>query len=210
MPTGYTVVLDEEVDEFEWLKATLVRNFGVAIDEREDTLKMSFKELDKKIRTPYRSTYYPKELKKARERLQELKDPVRASTLYEREIAANLKYEEKRKKEALLLKTKHDRAKGLLQAVLKEEVSQFTKDVARFGLDQLKLVEWETEPPEEDPLLAERPWIEKEIKACEWEINYCTKQMKEEQERFVSKLAYWEAFCKDIAKLEAKYRKRKF
>jgi hypothetical protein len=207
MPTGYTDILDETGDEFDWLERTLVRNFGVAFSIRENGFGMTFDEVDAAIRKPDSIKYETNRLREVSERLECLKDLKIAKSFYKQEIDAR----KRRTKEAKIENDKivelHNRAKSFLNTIKNEKVSQFTKDVAEFGISQLEVVEGDTEPYIYPPIPAFKYWVKGEIDECYRNVTYYNEQIRESKEGDKERIAMWDTFCKDIQMLEKKYGK---
>jgi len=207
MPTGYTCILDKTGDEFDWLKRTLIRNFGIAMSIRESGFGMTFDEVDSAIRKPDSTKYETNRLKEVNDRLKSLKDSKVAKSFYKKEIIARKRYE----KEAMMEHEKtidlHNRTRAFLGTIKNEMVSQFTKDVAEFGISQLNVVEGDTEPYIHPPIPAFEYWIAGEMARCYTDIDYYKKQISESKDGDKERIEMWDIFCKDIKMLEKKYGK---
>lgn len=209
MPTGYTDVLDKTGNEIDWLKRILVRNFGVMLMLRDYGFdETTFEAMDKSVREPWSSGYHEETMEKAKIRLKKLRDLKEARKMYASETASKKRMEKKWRDEKLATKEIHDRAKGFLQAVRREKVSQFTKDVAQFGLDQLEVAKNDTEPYSTEPMLAFEYWVVDETNRCNHDIEYCEKEIAEEKETRKERIEFWEAFVRDMKMLEKKYGQR--
>jgi len=202
MPTGYTIELDKDIPTEKWFMEQLVRAFGICVTLREDRI-LSATEIRKSLVEDMEE-----DLKYRKDRSKELNDEKkliedRTDADWKKvvEEMRNKKSERNKKniEDTSIIKTIHDRAKKDLERVVKLAISDITKEIAKFGLEQLDAVKTETEPYiDESVTLTWEQYKEKTINANIDSIKYNTEIYKADKKAWKEKLSLFDELMHDI------------
>lgn len=205
MPTGYTSILDDStMPTKQWVMEVLARAFGVCVALREESLSLTEEQIREKIASYGASDmkYHSRELEKAKRWSKKVarwtdEDWTRAYERSQRRIARSNK---RSIAEAKRLKVRHDGVKADLEKVFASDVDEFTKDVVKYGLEQLKITERETEPYiTEGRTFAE--FKEDTIASYKRDISYHTRELGEAQKRAVERVTYYSVLKADLERV---------
>jgi len=183
MPTGYTYKLDEGTSARDWIIESLARAFGMCVMLRDEDSGLTQEEIIEKLKES--SDYHVKNLKKAKDLLEKYK---RYSSedwrkLLEKHNEKIIRENKRRVDEASILRYKHECARKDIQKVLAVTKDTVTKNVLRFGIDQLERVRTEEEAWLEDLYTGGvEEFKEEKLETVKHDIDYHTKE-KAEQER---------------------------
>ena len=140
MPTGYTDDLDKNgFDTKKWVTESLVRAFGVYEDEGYIPEKVILQRLKKNAE----SSYYDKELKKANIKLENLNSmsDEQWETMMQEANTKKMEYYGETNKERTKIREGHIKVQNELTKFLTEDISEVTRNIVKFGLEELDLVE---------------------------------------------------------------------
>ena len=152
MPTAYTDKLDDNplLTTEKWLTVHLVRAFGITYPIRDDRDYETVEQIESKI-----TEYYESDLADDTKRLSEARDELKKylsytdanwQKAYLEKIEYILDFNSRSIKEAEIVNKRHTQVIDDLNRIRRFISDKFTLDVVQFGLDQLKLVERETQP----------------------------------------------------------------
>ena len=205
MPTGYTSQLDKnDFDVKKWITESLVRNFGVCVAFR-DSGEMTKEEILKALEESAKNSYYKRELAKTiteMGKLTKLSDRE-WKEMMESDNAEKEKYVNESNTERKRIRDGHARAQLYLSGLLICDISEVTKKLLQFGVEQLKLVESDYKR-ETTPILSTdiEKFKEKRLGDLQTRINYCKKELIEEEKRETERLEVYKRILEDIDNFE--------
>lgn len=206
MPTGYTNQLDKkDFDVKKWISESLVRNFGVCVAFR-DSGEMTKEEMLDIFEKNAKNPYYKRELAKAiaeREKLTKLCD----AEWKEKMENANKKekeYYDKANAERRKIREGHEKTRLWLSGLLTCDISEVTKNIVKYGLEQLKTVEREYEADINEPTLCNNvsDFSGTNLKEAQRHIDYCKKELIKERERETERLQIYKRILEDVENFE--------
>ncbi len=201
MPTGYTDVLDKnpEMTTYQWTMEHLVRAFGICVTLR-DYPDMTEKEVRAKIANDYSLKYHKRELKNAKKLKTILANRTEEEwkKLWETQEAEKAKDNNESLAASQVEASRHFKVRQELVTVLAStQASEITKNIAKFGIDQLDLVQHETEPYIQEPTTFEA-YKNEAITKNNQDIDYHIKELAEAKIRVADRLAAYDRLKKDL------------
>ncbi len=206
MPTGYTSELDEKnMSTKQWIMESLSRSFGICAAIRDEPLILSEEEILKRLQRYDKSEieYHKTELVKAQNKLLELKQMSDVDWTVSRtlEIAKIQRQNQKNIKEANTLKKLHEKTYADLFKILSSPKStEITKNIVKYGVEQLNLVASETVP-----YITEVPSLEKHkedrLNHLNREINYHTEELDKAEGRAKDRLVGFLTLKKEVEEI---------
>lgn len=185
MPTGYTDVLDSNNKSTkDWILEDLARAFGICIMMRDDIGDFTKEEILEKIKDD--STYHETNLEKSKKQLEEYKNFSHDDwmNLMKKENEAIVKSNEKSIKKANKIKKIHDKTKADLILVMNGSDDDITKNICKYGLEQLERVEkYDCEPYISELHNYLIDFINDKIDSTKRSIKYHTDEMIKQEER---------------------------
>ena len=201
MPTGYTDVLDKNgFDTKKWVAESLVRAFGVCVVFREEG-HMSEKAILQRFKENAKGLYYDKALKEANTKIEKLKfmSDEEWKTMMQGDNTEKMEYYEETNKERTKIRDGHIKVQNELTNFLTEDISDVTRNIVKFGLEQLCLVEDDYgEYP--IPVLFEnieefkKMTLEKVYK----DIDYYEKELVEDRKRETERMEVYKEILGDL------------
>ena len=202
MPTGYTAQLDEnEFDVGRWVTESLPRAFGICVAFR-DSGKMTREEILKALEEGAETAgdYDKKKLDKAVHQLEKLRffqdgqwteEMERVNTeAIESAIKPNLKSER--------VKRGHARTRKILSDFLLSDISEITKNIVQFGLEQLDVAKSDEENYIPKIYTDVNDFKKEALRSAQWDVNYHKKEMVETKKRETERLDGYKQVLKDV------------
>lgn len=160
MPTGYTVLLDDDHDLSTsiWVTEHLARNFGLLYHLRDGPYGLSADEIETTIVNSDGTKYYKENLEKTAKAFERLHDDPDAfwKEEYDAEVKRLQKYNKQSQESADITKQRHEQVERDLIKLRDSTDDDITVNIAKFGLSQLELVKQDREP-----YISEIPTLEK-------------------------------------------------
>ncbi len=202
MPTGYTAMLDDnpQMDTRKWVMEVLARAFGICVTLRDEGLNLTEEQIKKKITEDSSISYHKKELANAKKLVKEytVRTEEKWKTLWEESEAKRIKHNEESTAKCKAMSERHLKVRKDLELILQFPHSdEVTRNIAKYGIDQLNLVKDETEPFIIGPSSLEQ-FKEDAIANAKRDIIYHTKELEETQERVTGRLAAYERLKQDV------------
>jgi len=183
MPTGYTCDIAKDIS-FNQFVMNCARAFGACIEMRDDPM-------DKPIPKEFKPTsYHKKSLETAQKQMEKLLNmtPEQMARAAKREYKQEIKSTDEYIEEKKVLEAKYTAM--LDKVVLWEPPSKEHHELKKFMIEQItgsidfdcKLDYW-IEKRNKIVELSVKEWLAKEKKRIQWDIDYHTKEQKEEEER---------------------------
>ncbi len=198
-------MIDEhpEMTTKQWVMEGLARAFGVCVTLREDAFNLSEKQITEKIREhgQHEIQYHQKELANAD--IENLRKRTEAE--WRTAWLENEKAKQKSNQDSIIRKEKvrlrHTQVGTELRRILESpKAHQFTKDVAKFGLDQLDVASSDCEPYiQESETLTQ--FKLNTFKHNEWNINYHKEELAKAEERTRERIKLYLQLRKDLDKV---------
>ena len=183
MPTGYTDMIDDGLSSAEWVTKGLVRSFGLTYHLRDNSMNMSEQDIIDSFDKVYSgSSYHENKLNEAMKNLGNIHDEEFWVDSYRKYVKKTKKYNEDSIKEANRIKQIHDKTRMDLEKLVRETTDEVTKNIAKFGLDQLKLTESDTEPFI-SKIFSFEDYKKDKIESWRSDVNYHTEELVKEQKR---------------------------
>lgn len=204
MPTGYTDMIDKNPDMTteQWIMEGLARAFGVCVTLRDDRPDLTEEQIKKKIEENERQTvnYHQKELKKARKELKRLNVLTEKEWLVEWNKAEKNRIENNNHSISITkkLKDRHNKVRNDLEKILaSSKISKITRNIVKYGIDQLNMVQSECEPYtyKNRPL---RLFKSDKVKSASRDIVYHTKELVEAKKRMRKRIYEYSRLRKDL------------
>ena len=209
MPTGNTYELDEKnLNTKTWIMKTLARAFCICVMMR-DSGDLTEKQIINRMNQDTKpSEYHVGKLRSAKrdlKKFQSLTDEQWKSKM-KRENKKRQKHTEERNVKADKIKAKHDKTREELNQVLKTKgISNITRNIAKFGIDQLNLCKSEEENtffPEYDGIFTDvEVYKKEELDNAKSELQYHQKEMQDEIKRGKDRLKTYLQLKKDINRI---------
>ena len=205
MPTGYTDYLDKnDFDVKKWITESLVRNFGVCVAFR-DSGGMTKEEMLKAFEESAKNSYYKRELTKItaeKEKLKKLSD-AEWKEMMENDNAKWEKDVNEGNRVRKRIRDGHARAQLYLSGLLACDISEVTKNILQFGLEQLKLVEDDYKRETTQILSTDIGKYKKNrLGLLQSHMDYCKKELIKEEERETERLEVYKRILEDVDKIE--------
>lgn len=209
MPTGNTYELDEKnLDTKTWVMKTLARAFCICIMMR-DSGDLTEKQMINRMKQDTKpSEYNVKKLEAAQrdlKKFQLLTDEQWKSKM-QRENKKRQKHTKDNNIKADKIKAKHNKVREELNQVLKTKgISSITRNIAKFGIDQLNLCKSEEENtffPEYDGIFTDVEVYKKEqVDTAKHYVQYHQKEIRDEIKRGKDRLKTYLKLKKDINRI---------
>ena len=205
MPTGYTSELDKnDFDVKKWITESLVRNFGVCVAFR-DSGEITKEEMLKAFEESAKNSYYKRELAKTiteMGKLTKLSDREWEETMEETN-KRNKEYCDKTNAERRGVREGHEKTRLWLSGLLTCDISEVTRNIVQFGLDQLKVVESDYERENAPTLFTDIEILkEHRLGDVQSHIDYCKKELIKERERETERLEVYKRILEDVDNFE--------
>ena len=207
MPTGYTDDLDKKsFDTKKWITESLVRAFGICVLFRDEGY-MSKEAILQRLKENTRSPYYTKALKEANTKLKNLNSmsDKQWETMMQDVNAKEMEYYEETNTEHKKVREGHIKVQGDLTNFLTKDISDVTRNIVKFGLEQLDLVKGDYgEYPV--PTLFENieEFKRKTLEEVYKDIEYYKKEGIEDRKRETEKMKVYKEILEDINLLEVR------
>jgi hypothetical protein len=202
MPTGYTNQLDNNptMDTKQWVMEGLARAFGICVTLREENMNLTEEQIKDALRKDFDIDYYKKEIVNAKKLVKELaaRTDDEWKKLWEVSETEKVKHNEKSIAERKIIAERHSKVRKDLEAIVAYANSDdTTRNIARFGIQQLDLVKHETEPYIIGPtsFLQFKADI---ITHAKKNIGYYTEEYEKAEARAKDRIACYERLRKDI------------
>jgi hypothetical protein len=201
MPTGYTMELDGgNLTTAQWIKEHLARAFGVCVMFRDDG-HMTEDGIKSALEKETLNNYHVKEYIKATSLLDKYtnhtstKDWIRMMNQENAEIRKNNNESIKKAKAKQKL---HAQVEKDLKVIMNYSEFETSRNIAKFGLDQLKAVEDECEPYHTNEWKSWKSFKDDKLKGVMRDVDYHEKESKVEHEREVGRLQAYKDLCDDV------------
>jgi hypothetical protein len=205
MPTGFTDMIDDnpKLSTKKWMIEGLARNFGVLMILREKSFDMTEEQILKALEKDFSVDYHTKELEDANAEI------IRLSKLTDNDWAVhwelyrnNIQISNAKSVEQATKKQERDfKIIAELQKVMTaRDISDFTKSVAKFGLDQLELVKSEREPYNQ-VVQSPEDFKATQLATARRNINYHTAELAKAKQRARDRLVFYKQLRKDLDKI---------
>ena len=206
MPTGYTAVLDDDprVDAAKWVTKTLSRAFGVCVRLRDHNFDLTEKQIEKFLEKAVEddAKYYIELLTETEKTLLEIN--VNSEEFWKREYETSIKrikdYNERSNKEASEKKARHNQIRQDLIKLRDNTSDETTKNIAKYGLEQLEVVKSETEP-----YVSEIPSFEKfqqdKMHSLQRDLTYYNEKLQESREREKGRLLAYQIIKSEVKRI---------
>jgi len=208
MPTGYTSMIDENpnMTTKKWVMEGLARAFGICVTLRDDSMELTETQIQQRLIEDSRReiNYHQTELDKAQKESKRL-----ANRSHNQWKTAWSKYEhekEVRNQQSVLEANKklerHMQVRDDLGRVIgSDKVHEVTRDIAKFGVEQLKLVQSECLPYIEEPMEL-KGFITDKIKSNKRHIEYEIEEVAKAKERMEERIKLYERLKEDLVFLD--------
>lgn len=205
MPTGYTAMLDNpKLTTAKWVTEGLARAFGVCVILRDDDRSLSEEQIEASLKEHVESStrYCKEKLREAVEALAKLGEDQDKFWVdeYASTVKRMRKHNERSMKEANKTKLRHQQAENDLIKLRDETTDEITRNIANYGLEQLKLVESETKPYTFEILSLEQFKADK-LASLNHDIEYYTKQIKETEEREKGRMLAYQTLKAEVKRI---------
>lgn len=203
MPTGYTDMIDRDpkMTTKKWMMEGLARAFGVCVALKEEPFNLTEDQIRQKIIESGENDvgWHQTELTKAVEEKVDILN--RTPEQWETAWKAHEKKREADNKcqirDAKKIADRHNKVKEDLEKVLHADVDDFTKTIAKYGLEQLHVTEHECEPYLDDPIPLEKykyDIVSHNLR----DIEYHTKEKQKAEERLKERVEGYITLRKDL------------
>jgi hypothetical protein len=190
-----------EITTAKWVTEGLARAFGVCVSLREDDMNLTEKRIEQRLIEDgqHNIDYQNEELIKAEKEAEAISKRTEEEwqTLYVADEKEKVEGNTKRTIEAQAMKARHTQVQKDLEKVLESNVHTITKDIVKFGIDQLKLTEDETEPYIQEPVTLQK-FIAETKKANAWSLSYHEEELAKATKRAKERLKLYRQLKKDI------------
>lgn len=207
MPTRFTDELDEsEFDVEKWLTESLPRGFGICIAFRDSgriTREKILKTLEENARTA--GDYHKTELDKVVHELEKLRFLQKEQWRNElrKFNATEFEYADEQNIERKKIREGHIQARmTLINLLSNNEISEITRDIVQFGLDQLHAAR---KAGDEERYIAEiyayadiEDFKKKILEDAQWDVNYHKKEIVENKKNETERLEMYKQVLKDV------------
>lgn len=197
----------------DWVLTGLARAFGVCVALREDDLGLTETQIIKRIYEDGKKSinWYKKERDKSKKQAELLKARTEDEwhkVWLEEENRKKGSNEEAIAKASIMLK-RHTQVKNDLQRIIESSiVDEVTRNVAQFGLDQLKLVEDDCEPYIDEPV-SFNDYRKNEISHNTRDIKYYTEELVKAEIRQQNRIECYQRLRKDVNLILAEKKQEK-
>lgn len=201
MPVGYIDNLDKNgFDTKKWIAESLVRAFEVCV---RDEGHMSEEPIIKRLKENAESSYYNKALKEANTKIERLcsMSDEQWKIMMQKDNTEKMKYCEETNKERIKIREGHVKVYNELTNFLIKDISEVTRNIVKFGLEQLDLVE---DDYKEYPAPALFEDVEEFKRKVQKDIDYYKKKLVEDRKREMERMKVYKEILKDINLLEVK------
>ena len=207
MPTAYTAMIDDgDVSTAkDWMLQGLSRAFGVAFPVRDDEWNLSPEEMKRRIAKHHHRDmkWSIDELDKVQRRLKNYQTATIADIRAQFELEneeIRIRYERMNAEQARN-KQRHDVVRHGLEIILNTpNMSEVTMNMAKFGIEQLDLVERTSCEPF-TPTFYKSPtdFLNKKMEKVVWDFEYHMKELKRKYPRGPEALAIIDRVKQDIS-----------
>lgn len=204
MPTGYTEMIDREpkLSTEKWIMEGLARAFGVCVTLRDDDMNLTEEQVEQRLIKDGKQDcdYHRKELAKANKEALTISKKSLADweTEWTQAEAEKSKHNQESIVKANIVKSRHLQIKEDLEEILENNIHPTTRNIVKFGLDQLKLAESDTEPYIQEPMTLQQ-YILEQKKSNLWSIKYHTDELSKALDRAEGRLESYRQLKQDIA-----------
>ena len=196
-------MLDEGMDTKTWIMEGLARAFGICVTLRDSGFDLTEQQILAKLESERKSDceWHDKGLKEHTRKLAKYNkmSDVEWIALFKKENKKIRTQNSKYIKEAKAIADIHNKAIKYLQDVLSNNsVSDITKNIVKYGLEQLELVKSDREPYHKDLLKSPKELKRTKIKDANWEFEYHTKEITKSKQRTQERVELYKQLRKDI------------
>jgi len=190
-----------EITTAKWVTEGLARAFGVCVSLHDDDMNLTEKQIEQRLIEDGQQgiEYQHEELIKAEKEAEAINKRTEEEwqTLYVTAEKEKVEGNNKRTIEAQATKARHTQVQKELEKILESNVHTITKDIVKFGIDQLKLVEDETEPYIQEPVTLQKFMAETK-KANAWNLSYHAEELAKATKRAKERLKLYRQLKKDV------------
>ena len=203
MPTGYTDMIDRnpKMTAKQWIMEGIARAFGVCVTLRDEPMDLTEEQIKERIAKDGHGdvAWHQMELAKAIQEKAEIekRTPQEWRKAWRKSEAEKVKGNIESTARAEKMATRHNKIREELELLANSEVDEFTKTVAKYGLNQLEIVKDETEPYINAPVTLKFFKIET-IRSNTRDIAYHTKEMAEAKLRADDRVQAYMTLRKDV------------
>lgn len=209
MPTGNTYELDEKnLDTKTWIMKHLARSFCICVMMRDDGNLTENQIINRMKQDTKPSEHHVKKLRDAKrdlKKFQSLTDEQWKSKM-KRENKKRQKHTEESNVKSDKIKVKHDKTREELNKILNTKgISSITRNIVKFGIDQLNLCKSEEENtffPKYDELFTDvEVYKKEELSNAKRDVQYHQKEIQDEIKRGKERLKLYLQLRKDINRI---------
>jgi hypothetical protein len=188
-----------KMDTKQWIMEGLARAFGICVTLRDDS-DLAEEQIKERLQNDYSVTWHEEELNKANKLVTELakRTDEQWKKIWEESEAEKVKHNEKSIAEKKVMAERHLKVRQDLETVMTYvNADEITRNIAKFGIEQLDLVKSETEPY----ILGSTPFKQFKldcIQSAKRDVDYHTEELKEHKERVTERLTAYKRLRKDI------------
>jgi len=204
MPTGYTAMLDDnpKMTTQQWIMQGLARAFGICVILRDESLNLTEEQITQRIAEDGKRDigYHQTELNKAIEESVKLakRTEVEWETAWQKDEQEKEQHNKNSIARAKKMTERHFQVINDLERILASpEVDEITKNIANYGIEQLKLVKSEREPYIQESIPFEAYRVNT-IKSNTRDIQYYTEELDKEKERVNGRVLAYSKLRKDL------------
>lgn len=203
MPTGYTNSLDEtpEMTTQQWIMEHLARAFGVCVTLRDDSFDLSEEEILRRLSNDSSVEHHQEALKKANQESKAVSNRTTEAwkKLWKQSEAEKTESNNNSIAKAESIRLRHNAVKSDLQKIfVSSKVSETTKNIAKYGIDQLNTVhDYDCKPYVSEPTSFE-VFVQQQRANNLRDISYHTKELEKAKDRVKERVETYKRLREDV------------
>ena len=204
MPTGYTHSLDEQdMDTGKWIMEHLSRAFGMCVCLRDESMDLTEEQIIKRIIESESIDYHLERFERSKEEL--LEKQSRSDGQWKKDMKRENENIRQRNDEwageAQRIKEIHKRVKIDLQKILDSDAKEISKNVVKFGIEQLEVVKSDCKPYKDEIWEDVKSYKANVFKSLIWDIKYYSKELAKTKKRNRERLQFYLELQEDINRI---------
>lgn len=206
MPTGYTAIIDDDpkMTARQWIMEGLARAFGICVMMRDDPRDLTEEQILQRLTEDSSASWNEKELNKAVEESKRLATRTTKGwkVAWQKEENKKRNANKRSVEEANKMRKRHEQICGdLLKVLASDKAHEVTKNIAKFGVEQLDLVASDCLPFIQKPI-ALKDFMKDCIQKNARNIAYHTEELAKAKQRTEERVNLYKRLKEDVAFLE--------